>query len=59
MLLALARKIAEAAKIAEMQLDEPDLMFVGDLARSRNIQQAQFIMFIDIALREIIGEYDQ
>lgn len=57
MLLALARKIAEAAKIAEMQLDEMDLMSSNDRAEIAE-DHAQFIMFIDIALREIIGEYD-
>lgn len=56
-LLTLCRKIAEAAKIAEMQLDEMDLMSANDRADIAE-DGAQFLMFVDITLRKIVGEYD-
>ncbi len=56
-LLTLGRKIAEAAKIAEMRLDELDLISANDRADIVE-DNAQFLMFVDITLRKIVGEYD-
>lgn len=54
MLFALARKIADAAKIAEMQLDELERMSANDIYEIAE-DSAEFIMFVDAAMREVLG----
>ncbi len=55
-LLTLCRKIADAAKLAEMQLDELEHMSDNDRAEIAD-DTLHFVMFVDFTLREIVGEY--
>lgn len=54
-LLALGKKIAEAAQIAEMQLDELEYMSANDRADIAE-ENANFIIMIDVEFQELLGK---